>query len=228
MAFHLALRHCKVGCTRVNVASVSKGDLELLRHVLDERRRATLRWHWSSSITMLYVEWCFLACMTANLSRKVVALGPAPLVQDKTSGTNERMLHFPNPLLMFPPLLSFMASVDMGMQLHSSNKCVINFIMINYCRDIAFADDTNLISRPVQDLTGLLHSVESRAAEEGLGAAASMCGHMRVNGSSGTGQQLGTQNGELVPVVTSQVHLGALATNDQQINEELGTLQVLP
>ena len=132
------------------------------------------------------------------------------------------MLHFPNPLLMFPPLLSFMALVDMGMHLHSANKRVINFIMINYCRDIAFADDTNLISRPVQDHTGLLHSVESRAAEDSLGAAASKCRHMRVNGSSGTGQQLRTQNGELVPVVTSQVHLGSLATNDQQINEELG------
>ena len=40
------------------------------------------------------------------------------------------MLHFPNPLLMFPPLLSFMASVDMGMHLHSANKHanVVNFV----------------------------------------------------------------------------------------------------
>ena len=76
---------------------MSKGDLELLRHVLDERRRAKLRWHWSSSIIMLYVEWCFLACMAANLSRKVVALGPAPLVQDKTSGTNEVGTYAPLP-----------------------------------------------------------------------------------------------------------------------------------
>ena len=88
------------------------------------------------------------------------------------------MLHFPNPLLMFPSLLSFMTSVDMGMHLHSANKRIIYFIMINYCCDIAFADDTNLISRPVQNLIGLLHSVESRAAEDGLGAAASKCGHI--------------------------------------------------
>ena len=74
----------------------------------------------------------------------------------------------------------------------------------------------------------MLHSVESRAAEDSLGAAASKCGHMRVNGSSETGQQLRTQNGELVPVVTSQVDLDALVANDQQINNELGTLQVLP
>ena len=103
-----------------------------------------------------------------------------------------------------------------------SSKQGDNFIMINYCRDIAFADDTNLISRPVQDLTGLLHSVESRAAEDSLGAAASKCRHMRVNGSSSTGQQLRTQNGELVPVVTPQVRLGSLITNNQQIIEELG------
>ena len=40
------------------------------------------------------------------------------------------------------------------------------------CHDIAFADDTNLISQSVQDLTRLLHSVESRAAEDGLEVAA--------------------------------------------------------
>ena len=38
--------------------------------------------------------------------------------------------------------------------------------------NIAFADDTNLISQSVQDVTRLLHSVESRAAEDGLEVAA--------------------------------------------------------
>ena len=90
------------------------------------------------------------------------------------------------------------------------------------CCDTAFADDTNLISRSVQDLTGLLHSVESRAAEDGLEVAALKCGHMIVNGSSGPGQRLKTLNGELVPVVSSQVHLGSLVTNDQKMSKELG------
>ena len=90
------------------------------------------------------------------------------------------------------------------------------------CHDIAFADDTNLISQSVQDLTRLLHSVESRAAEDGLEVAASKCGHMRVNGSRGPGQRLKTWNGELVPVITSQVHLGSLVTNDQRSGKELG------
>ena len=38
--------------------------------------------------------------------------------------------------------------------------------------NIAFADDTNLISQSVQDVTRLLHSVESRAVEDGLEVAA--------------------------------------------------------
>ena len=45
---------------------------------------------------------------------------------------------------------------------------------------------------------------------------------MRVNGSRGTGQRLKTQNGELVPLVTFQVHLGSSVTNDQQSGKELG------
>ena len=90
------------------------------------------------------------------------------------------------------------------------------------CHGIALADDTNLISQSVQDFTRLLHSVESRAAEDGLEVAASKCGHIRVNGSRGPEQQLKTWNEELVPVVTSQVHLGSLVTNDQQSSKGLG------
>ena len=59
----------------------------------------------------------------------------------------------------------------------------------------------------MQDLTRLLHLVECRAAEYYLEVAAS---------------NLKTQNGKLVPVVFSQVHLVSLVTNDQQISKELG------
>ena len=59
----------------------------------------------------------------------------------------------------------------------------------------------------MQDLTRLLHLVECGAAEYYLEVAAS---------------NLKTQNGKLVQVVFSQVHLVSLVTNDQQISKELG------
>ena len=72
---------------------------------------------------------------------------------------------------------------------------------------ITFVDDTKLINRSVQDLTGLLHLFECRAAEYYLEVAAS---------------NVKTWNRKLVPVVSSQVHLVSLVTNDQQISKELG------